>query len=122
VETSEAGTHTVDCTATDVAGNSATVSLEYEVIEVEGAILFGTKPPPSGGFGTFSFGGGTFPQLLTASGCPQATSVYFWNKPDGDFAVWIPASEVAIVNAEFLAIFSGTPPLPEGSIFTARCV
>jgi hypothetical protein len=96
--------------------------VEYEVASVEGSILFGYLPPASGGFGTFAFGGGTFPQLLTATGCPEATSVFFWNKPDGNFAVWVPGSQVAVVNAEFLAIFDGTPPLPEQSIFTARCV
>ncbi len=122
VDTSSVGTHTVDCTATDAAGNASTATLEYEVVAVAGTLMFGTKPPSSGGYGTFSFGGGTFPQLLSAAGCPETTSVFFWNKPDGAFAVWIPGSQVAIVNAEFLAIFNATPPLPEGSLFTARCV
>jgi len=92
------------------------------VIAVAGTILYGSTPPANGGFGTFSFGGGTLSQLLNASGCPEATSVFFYNKPDGTFAVWIPGSGVEIVNDEFLDIFDGTPPVPEGTIFTAKCV
>jgi hypothetical protein len=87
-----------------------------------GGILFGNRPPAGGGFGTFAFGGGTLEQLLSASGCPPATAVFFYNKPDGGWAVWVPGSQVALVNAEFRAIFSGSPPIPAGTIFTAKCV
>ena len=121
VDTSTAGAHTVTCTATDKAGNASSKALQYEVLSIQGVILFGNRPPSSGGYGTFAFGGGTFPQLLVAAGCPAATSVFFYNKPDGAFAVWIPGSQVSVVNAEILAIFALSPPLPEGVIFTAKC-
>jgi hypothetical protein len=122
LDTSTPGTHRVECTATDNAGNVATATVDYEVSEVAATILFGYPPPGDGGFGTFAFSGGTFDQLLSVSGCPEPTSVFFHNKTDGAFAVWIPGSHVAAVNAEFLAIFNGSPPLPERVIFTARCV
>lgn len=123
VATNVLGTFSINCTATDNAGNTATTSLSYTVVNQlsgTGTILFGTKPPAAGGFGTFAFAGGTFAQLLAASGCPQATSVFFFNKPDGAFATWIPASTVAAVNAEIIARFAST--IPEETIFTARCV
>jgi hypothetical protein len=120
IDTSTAGARSVTCTATDAAGNTATATLEYEVVLVEGTIAFGTPPPPGGGFGTFSFGGGSFGQLVAASECPVATSVFFHNKASGAFAVWIPGTQVAIVNAEMLAMFPNG--LPEGIIFTAKCV
>jgi hypothetical protein len=91
-------------------------------VPLPGGITYGHAPPPGGGYGTFAFGGGTLEQLLAASGCPRETAVFFFNKPDGTFATWIPFSDVAIVNAEFLAIFSGDPPIPANTIFTARCV
>ena len=74
--------------------HTETTSLSYTVVNQlsgTGTILFGTKPPAAGGFGTFAFAGGTFAQLLSASGCPQATAgLFFYNKPDGAFATWIP--------------------------------
>jgi hypothetical protein len=85
-------------------------------------ILYGSKPPAGGGFGTFAFCGGSFEALLKASGCPKATSAFFYNKPDGGFAVWIPGSEVSAVNAEIFAIFPNEHmPIPKGTIFTAKC-
>jgi hypothetical protein len=85
-------------------------------------ILFGNPPPAGGGFGTFAFCGGTWEQLLDASNCPEATSVFFYNTPQGDFEVWIPGSDVAAVNAEILARWPNEHnPIPEGTIFTAKC-
>jgi hypothetical protein len=85
-------------------------------------ILFGNKPPAGGGFGTFAFCGGTYEQLLDASDCPAATAVFFYNKPDGGFAVWIPGTDVESVNDEIFMIFPNVhTPIPEGTIFTAKC-
>jgi hypothetical protein len=94
----------------------------YEESSECGSILFGSAPPPGGGFGTFALNCGSLDQLVEASGCPEATAVFFYNKPDGDFAVYIPGSAVAIVNEEFLGIFNGDPAIEENTIFTARCV
>jgi hypothetical protein len=94
----------------------------YDLTVTDGVIVYGSAPPPAGGYGTFFFSGGAFDQLLAASGCPEETAVFFYNKPDGAFAVWIPGTDVSIVNEEFLSIFGGDPPLPYGVIFTARCL
>lgn len=83
-------------------------------------ILLGNLPPGDGGYGTFAFCGGTFDELLTTSECPEESAVFFYNKPDGDFAVWIPGSGVAAVNAEIMDIFEDDT-IPAGTIFTARC-
>jgi len=85
-----------------------------------GDIIGGSPPPASGGFGTFVYGGGTYAELVTASGCPEASAAYFYNKPDGGFAVYIPGTDVGIVNQEIMAIFP--EPIPLGTIFIARCV
>ncbi len=82
-------------------------------------ILNGFVPPAAGGFGTFEFCGGTFAQLLTASKCPAATSAFFYNKPDGGWAVWIPGAEVAAVNAPIMAMWP--EQVPPHTIFTAKC-
>lgn len=47
--------------------------------------------------------------------------MFFYNKPDGSFAAWVTGSAVAVVNAEFLGIFSGTPDIEANTIFSARC-
>jgi hypothetical protein len=86
-------------------------------------ILAGFPPPAAGGFGTFEFCGGTFAQLFQASKCPppQATSqsAFFYNRPAGDFLVWIPGSQVAAVNAPIMALWP--EQIPPGTIFTAKC-
>jgi hypothetical protein len=87
-------------------------------------ILAGFTPPLTGGFGTFQFCGGTFAQLFAASKCPgpqsSSSSAFFYNKPSGTFAVWIPGSTVAAANAEILAIWP--EQIPRGTIFTAKCL
>lgn len=85
-------------------------------------ILTGFRPPAAGGFGTFAFCGGSFIELLEASGCSAATAAFFYNKLDGTFAVWLPGADVSMVNAEILALFKGTSGIPRGTIFTGRCV
>ena len=86
-----------------------------------GTIVGGNKPPAVGGFGTFIYGGGSFASLVTASGCPAATSAFFHNKADGTFAVYIPGTQVSVVNAEIEALFPGDN-ITLGTIFIGRCV
>jgi hypothetical protein len=85
-------------------------------------ILFGSKPPAAGGFGTFAFCGGSWEALLKASGCPKATAVFFYNTPAGGFETWIPGSEVEAPNAAIMARWPNEHmPIPHGTIFTAKC-
>ena len=93
----------------------------YEAAEC-GEVLFGSVPPPGGGFGTFALSCGTLEELVTASECPEETVTFFYNKPDGSFAVYIPGADVGIVNAEFTGIFNGDPAIETNTIFTAKCV
>jgi hypothetical protein len=85
-----------------------------------GTIIGGNKPPAGGGFGSFVYGGGSYADLVTASGCPEASAAYFYNKADGSFAVYIPGTTVGIVNEEIMTIFP--EPIPLGTIFIGRCV
>ncbi len=87
----------------------------------QGGIIAGNKPPAAGGFGSFSFGGGTFEQLLTASACPKETSAFFHNKADGTFAVYIPGTAIGVVNEEMMTLFPNNT-IPLGTIFLGRCV
>ena len=123
-----AGLTTVAASIETIAGADPTCSEALELTgdvhmhEGDGGILYGNKPPAGGGFGTFAFGGGTFEQLLLASGCPKATAVFFYNKPSGSFAVWIPGTDVSTVNDEIFTIFPNEhQPIPKGTIFTAKC-
>ncbi len=95
-------------------GQSPTVEAQ------QGGIIGGNKPPAGGGFGTFAFGGGTFAQLLAASECPEETATFFYNKPDGAYAVYIPAAP-DVANEEFVTLFPNDT-IPTGSIFTGKCV
>lgn len=79
----------------------------------------GTLPSAGGGFGTFAFCGGTFDDLLATSGCPRETALFFYNRPDGAWTVWVPGATVAEVNAPIRALFPAG--IPENTIFTARC-
>lgn len=94
----------------------------YESSSACGQLLFGSKPPAAGGFGTFAINCGDVADLVTVSGCPAATSAFFYNKADGGFAVYLPGATVVVVNAEFLGIFNGTPDIDESTIFTGKCV
>ncbi len=89
--------------------------------QTPGTIISGNKPPASGGFGSFVYSGGTFAQLLTASGCPAATSAFFHNAADGSFFVWVPGSQVAVVNEPIMAHFPNDA-ISTGTIFIGRCV
>jgi len=88
-------------------------------------IQYGSKPPAGGGFGTFLFCGGTNAQLLTATGCAQptpSTTVAYYNKPSGGYAVWVVGSEVAAVNAEWLTLFPNEHiAFKAPTIVTAKC-
>lgn len=86
-----------------------------------GTIIGGNAPPAAGGFGTFIYGGGSFDLLVTASGCPAASSAFFHNKADGSFAVYIPGTTVSVVNEEIMTMFGGDN-IPLGTIFIGRCV
>ncbi len=85
----------------------------------QGGIIGGAKPPAGGGFGTFAFGGGTFAQLLVASECPEESATFFYNKPDGTWAVYIPAALDA-ANEEIMTLFPGNS-IPSGTLFTGKC-
>ena len=98
----------------------------------DGASIRGNLPPASGGWGQFTFCGGTFDELLTTSECPEESAVFFFNKPDGTFAVWVPGSDVEAVNNAIKAVFAGAivsgplgdyfaSTIPSLTIFTARC-
>jgi hypothetical protein len=101
---------------------SGDVHVHPDDCDDEDGILYGNQPPAGGGFGTFAYCGGSWEGLLDASGCPEATSVFFYNDPSGGFEVWIPGSDVAAVNAEILARWPNEhDPIPEGTIFTAKC-
>jgi hypothetical protein len=86
-----------------------------------GTIIGGNKPPAGGGFGSFVYGGGSFADLVTASGCPQESAAYFYNKPNGSFAVYIPGTQVSIVNQDIMGLFPNDS-IPLGTIFLGRCV
>lgn len=112
-----------DVTCTETIHLTGDVHVTPGVCADDDFILYGF-PPPGGKdeFGTFAFCGGTYEQLLDASGCPEATAVFFYNKPDGGFAVWIPGTDVSSVNDEIFSIFPNVhTPIPEGTIFTAKC-
>ena len=110
VTNSDAQTHTLDDAFTYGAGGGG---------GGVGTILAGSIPL-SGGFGLIVFGGGTNAQLVTASGCPQATATFYATNTLGGFVTYIPGSGVAAVNAAWNAMFATGIPSPSALI--GKCV
>ena len=76
--------------------------------------------PSNGGFGIIVYGGGTYSQLVTASGCP-ISRVVFWTAVNGELITFIPGSAVAAPNAGFAAAFPNST-IPAGTPFIGRCI
>lgn len=62
--------------------------------------------PQVGGLGLFVFCDGTSAELLAASGCPQPTAA-FWATHGGAFVIFLPGTNVALVNEAWAARFPG---------------
>lgn len=86
--------------------------------DVPGRIVGGAVPS-DGGFGLVIFTGGTYDQLVTASGCP-APRIAFWVTQSGAFVVYVPATNVGAVNAPFEAAFPNRV-IPPYTPFIGRC-
>jgi hypothetical protein len=84
-----------------------------------GRIISGSIPP-DGGFGLVVFGGGTYGQLVSASGCPGAR-VVFWVTRGGEFLVFVPGTAVAAVNSGFQAAFPNDS-IPANTVLLGRCL
>ena len=83
-----------------------------------GAIIAGDVPR-QGGLGLFVFGGGTFEQLLSASGCPPDSATFWATDESGVFVPFVPGSAVTLVNADWRSRFpDGIPP---GTALLGRC-
>jgi hypothetical protein len=89
-----------------------------QVAAQTGTIVSGSIPQ-TGGFGIIVFGGGTNEQLVTASGCPEETAV-FWATSNGAFVTFVPGSDVSVVNDAWNALFPSGIPATTGLI--GRCV
>lgn len=118
-----AGSGTVDVTVTNPDTQTDTLDDAFTYGQAPGAGAPGTiisgSIPIAGGFGLFVFGGGTNQQLLTASGCPQATATFFSTNA-GAFVVYIPGTGVQAVNAAWNALYANGVPATTALI--GKCV
>jgi biotin carboxyl carrier protein len=73
---------------------------------------------PDRGVGLIVFGGGTGEELLAASGCTQQSAAFFVTV-EGRLVGYIPAAQVALVNAEWNAVFPDG--LPANTPLIGRC-
>lgn len=108
-----AGTGTVGVTVTnpDTQANTLATAFTYGTGSGAPGTIISGSIPVAGGFGLFVFGGGTSQQLLTASGCPQATATFYATNAQGGFVTYIPGSGVQAVNAAWNTLFAnGIPP------------
>jgi hypothetical protein len=81
--------------------------------------IVGGSIPVDGGFGLVVFTGGTYDQLVAASGCP-APRVVFWVTQGGSFLVYVPTTNVGAVNAPFEGAFPNRT-IPPYTPFIGRC-
>ncbi len=121
--TAPAGTGTVDVTVTNPDDQADTLDDAFTYGTGggggSGTIIAGSIPL-NGGFGLIVFGGGTNAQLLTASGCPQATAVFYATNAAGGFVTYIPGTGIAAVNAAWNTLFANGIPAPSALI--GKCV
>jgi len=118
-----AGTGTVDVVVTNPDTQTDTLDDAFTYGQAPGSGAPGTiisgSIPLSGGFGLFVFGGGTSQQLVTASGCPQATATFYTTNVGG-FVVYIPGSGVQAVNAAWNALYASG--IPATTALIGKCV
>lgn len=81
--------------------------------------IVGGSIPADGGFGLVVFTGGTYDQLVAASGCP-APRLSFWVTQGGAFLVYVPTTSVGAVNAPFEGAFPNRT-IPPDTPFIGRC-
>jgi hypothetical protein len=74
---------------------------------------------PATGFGLVVYSGGSVDQLVTAAACNQP-GLAFWATVNGEFVIYLPGTQIAAVNADFLTAFPGGV-LPSGSALVAKC-
>ena len=104
-------------TATATQAPSATPAAT-PVAQSSTPTLLGGKLPASG-FGLGVFSGGSNAGLVTASGCPTATAVYFVTNASGDFVSYVPGAAVAVVNAQWNAMFA--TGIPANTPIIGKC-
>lgn len=118
------GTGTVDVIVTnpDAQADTADDAFTYGQGQGQGApgTIISGSIPIGGGFGLIVFGGGTNQQLLTASGCPQATATFYATNAQGGFVTYIPGSGVQAVNATWNALFNNG--IPATTALIGKCV
>ena len=78
-----------------------------------------TRRLPGSGFALFVFSGGTGTQLLAASGCPAATAAFWATSARGEFVTYVPGARIALVNAEWEAMFPRG--IPADTALLGRC-
>ena len=73
--------------------------------------------PAAGGFGLIVYGG-PINALVTATGCPAASSA-FWATINGNFVTYVPGTTITAVNADFMAAFPNG--IPAGTPLIGKC-
>lgn len=99
---------------------SASPARGQSILPVPGGTITSGEIPRDGGFGLIVFGGGSFEQLVVASGCPGG-QVAFWTTSNGRFVPFIPRAEVQAANADFAAIYPGNT-IPPNTPLIGRCL
>lgn len=102
------------------AAVAAGAEVQPEPEPVVPAIVSGEAPPLAGGYALFVFSGGTYEDLLTASGCSEGTATFWATSPGGEILWYIPAVTVAAVNVAWDGLFGGT--IPQGAALMGRCL
>jgi hypothetical protein len=104
------------------SGEPSAVATKTWTADVLGTVIVGSVP--TSGFGLIVWGGGSSQLLATASGCSAFPTLRFWatdtTRGAGKFVVYIPASNVAIVNDAWFDLFSGGV-LPADTPLLATC-
>jgi hypothetical protein len=106
-------------TALDPYQHFASAQVRVTAYVSQGHLTYGAVPP-DGGSELVIFGGGGNLDLVVASGCPPATATFWTTDDDGNFVIYLPGTDVAVVNAAWDEKFGGN--IPAGTPLLGRCV
>jgi hypothetical protein len=84
----------------------------------QGHLTYGSIPP-DGGVELVIFAGGGDLDLVAASGCPLETATFWTTDDAGNFVIYLPGTDVGVVNAAWEQKFAGS--IPEGTPLLGRC-
>jgi hypothetical protein len=105
-------------TALDPYQHFASTDVRITAYVSQGHFTYGAIPP-EGGSELVIFAGGGNLDLVVASGCPPSTASFWTTDDAGNFVIYLPGTDVSVVNSAWDAKFAGD--IPAGTPLLGKC-